>query len=223
MRRVLLRGVLAAAGALVFASPAQAYFVWQEREINEEISFEGETDACDFDDTPDFTEDTHQQAIPGPARAVTIVAPETGRNLRLRGSSSVNIGSISAAFVTATNPFDQVVHITARGRVPFCPVSDTKWRAEPVDLKIKYEQRVYTPVPPVVDCREPFLTIHKLQAQRVSCAYAVGLARRYFSRARTLARRYLPPYRCLERPGTPRRFVYCYAPGRRNVRFRYGL
>lgn len=222
MRRALLPSFLVLVGGLAAAQPAPAYYVWQDRELVEKISFGGQTDACDPGDTPDLSEDRHDQAIPGPARAVKIVFPIVTHPLSLQGNSPLPAGSITSAFVTATTPFDQVVHITARGAFPTCLGVKTKWKTRPVTLRVKYEQRVYTTVPPVIDCAERFVTIHKLQAQRASCAYAVSLARRYLVRARTLARRYITPYTCLDRLQGERRSVYCYAPGRRNVRFRYG-
>ena len=223
MRWALLSSLLVVAGGMAAAQPAQAYYVWQQRELTEDITFSGEFDSCKPGDYVDPSEDRHDQPIPGPARAVRIVAPRVGTALVSDRRGVLGSFSITSAFVTATTPNDQVVHITARAWVSLCVPTEVRWKTKDVELKVKYEQLVYTPIAPVVDCSEPFVTIHKLQAQRVSCAYAVALSRRYLVRARTLARRKLPPYTCLERLQGSRRSVYCYAAGRRNVRFRYGL
>lgn len=224
MRRAMLLSLLMGLGALAAAAPAQAYYVWQNRELVDKITFSGETDACDFGDTPDFSDDTHDQAIPGPARAVKILRPSSGAPLSLQDGKGFGAGSITNAVVVGTTPYDQVVHVTAEGRYPLCVSTKTRWKSAPIELRVKYQRRVYTSVAPTLNCQEPFVRIHRLRAQRTTCFYASAVARRYLSRAPGRAiRRRLAPYTCVDHVAPDHRDVYCYASGLRHVSFRYGL
>jgi hypothetical protein len=221
MRRLGTVVVLAASLGLAAAQPAGGYYVWEDRELVDKIRFSGESDECDYGETPGYSHDDHRQAIPGPAKAVRVVSPSDGQSLRLDGSKSVVIGSITDVLVSATTPYDQVVHIMARGHYPACLPWKKKWKSELVEMRIEYKQRVYTATPPVVSCPEPWQNISRLRAQRTTCFYATSVARRYLSRLGRATRRYIAPYTCLDTVIAEGRKVACRAPGARYVWFRY--
>jgi hypothetical protein len=196
-----------------------------DREIRDKLRFKGETSGCD-----DYDEEHHREPIPGPARAVKIVTPRKGDLIQLEDSRTIQVGSVKDVVVIATTPFDQVVHVSVTLHSMVCsPFAVVRWNSEPLELRIKYEQRVFTTQAPVISCDERWEKIDRLSAQRTTCFYATSVARRYLARANSPTRRNIAPFTCVEvRAGEDRR-VTCRAPGIRGapgiryVSFRYEL
>lgn len=213
--------VLAASLGLAAAEPAGAYYVWEDRELEEEVRFKGESEDCDY------SEDEWRRGIPGPAKEVEVESPRDDQSLPLEDSRFASGSATASVVISASTPYDHVVTITVKARSPFCGPWESEWKTKPVEVRIKYKQRVYTTTPPVISCTDPWPSISRLRAQRATCFYANSVARRYLGRLGRATRRYIAPYTCIDTLIAEGRKVACSAPalrtapGARYVWFRY--
>lgn len=207
MRRLGTGAVLAALVGLGAAEPANAYYVWEDREFVDDLQFRGEVDGCGT------SEDEWRQTIPGPAKEVEVKSPRDGQSLPMDGPKASWYHATADVDVTASNPYDHLVTITVKGGSRLCGPFELDWKTKSIEVRIEYKQHVYTTTPPVVSCTDSYASISRLRAQSTTCFYATSVARRYLGRLGNAMRRYIAPYTCTDTVIAEGRKVACTAPG----------